>query len=76
MAAWAPLPDQPPPPTHIRKFFLRKKLTFIKKGPNLEVDFRYMIFFYGLCPPPSPWHRSRPPLSRGLQQAEVTTTRG
>ena len=40
------------PPTHIRKFFLRKKMKFYQRGPNLEVDFRYTNFFLASDPPP------------------------
>ena len=40
------------PPTHIRKFFLRKKMKFYQRGPHLEVDFRYTTFFLASDPPP------------------------
>ena len=42
------------PPTHIRKFFLRKKMKFYQRGPNLEVDFRYTNFFLASDPPTHP----------------------
>ena len=42
------------PPTHIRKFFLGKKMKFYQRGPNLEVDFRNTNFFLASDPPPPP----------------------
>ena len=53
------------PPTHPH-IFLRKKMKFYQRGPNLEVDFRYTNFFLASDPPPpvqyQPATKQRPAL--------------
>ena len=41
------------PPTHIRKFFLRRKIKFIKGARNRRY-FRYTDFFFSLLTTPNP----------------------
>ena len=56
-----------PPAPLIRKLCLRKQMKFIKRGPNLEVDFRYTNYFLAPDPPPPPGYSIRQPLSDGLR---------
>ena len=45
------------PPTHIRKFFLRKKMKFIKGAQTWRSILGTQTFFWPLNPPPPPPHR-------------------
>ena len=50
-------PGQPRPthrPTHIRKFFLRQKMKFIKGAGNLKPILGTETFFWPLTHPPTP----------------------
>ena len=73
-AEWQPglLRLTPPPPTGIRKVFLKKKNGIYQKGPNLEVEFRYTNFLLTS----DPRQRSRSPLRRGLSVAQHRSSTG
>ena len=53
------------PPTHIRKFFLRKKMKFIKGARTWRSILGTQTFFWPLTPPP-PRYSINQPLSKGL----------
>ena len=62
------------PPTHPhQKIFPQEKNEIYKRGPNLEVDFRYTNFFLAPDPPtPPPFRYSiNQPLSKGLVHVHV-----
>ena len=54
------------PPTHIRKFFLRKKMKFIKGARTWRSILGTQTFFWPLSPPPPRYSINRP-LSKGLR---------
>ena len=55
------------PPTHIRKFFLRKKMKFIKGARTWRSILGTQTFFCPLThPPPPPRYSINQPLSKGL----------
>ena len=57
------------PPTHIRKFFLRKKMKFIKGARTWRSILGTQTFFWPLTHPPTPpppRYSINQPLSKGL----------
>ena len=60
------------PPTHIRKFFLRKKMKLIKRARTWRWILGTQTFFWPLTHPPTPPPRYsiNQPLSKGLIQSQ------